>query len=86
LIPAGFQVGHLRPGLITLGNELLVTSRQFSPLLGQPLLGFGMEPSGVGEGSPASHREKAQSEAESPVIRIPGDGLGLRIPGLLRNG
>ena len=40
LIAAGPQPGHLRPGLIPLGPELLLTSLQFGPLLSQLLLGF----------------------------------------------
>src|SRR5215212_8098708 len=40
LIPAGPQPGHLRPGLIPLGPELVLTSLQFGHMLGQLLLGF----------------------------------------------
>jgi len=40
LIPAGPQLGQLRPGLIPLGQELLVTSLQFGYLLAEPLFGF----------------------------------------------
>jgi hypothetical protein len=41
------------------------------------------------QGSPGLVRRalrKLLGSAESLVIRFPGDGLGLRIPGLLRNG